>query len=768
MKHIYYFNFLLLMLALLALACQPDELVYARPDSLEGPIYQQLESTGEFSYYLACLDKTEYATSLKNGGSWTVFAFDDTAFEEFMDENGYTSFEEIPELRLTNIIKYSIIIDSYSTTTLTYYSNGWYEGNSYRRYTQYSDSLTQMNSNNYPNSLNEPNKTYWVDESRGVLKTTSYFLDAYFELTGHYVEFEDYDFMFPGQNYVQGGMKVFESDVVETGLIGENGLIYHLDKVIEPRQNMYQWLSNEENDSKYSIFKSIIDRFGYFKYSYTDEITNDSIFQLRFLNGVESNYIAFEPNHETYPNLIANINYTEVYSTGLLAPTNETLTSYLASDNIMADYYSSYDDMPLDVLAMFANMNFFTRFWDICPSHFGETYTVGLDPVNLTEDDVVEQQYCSNGLVVGVNKIYEADCFSTVMGPLLLDQDYSIMLDAVQELDIASALESKGVSYSVMGVKNDQFIDVADPNSSTRIVSVVFPTNGDPEQTYLQVTGDPDASDNRIYPDPDEVTPSSTDVSYVSTTLASIIENQIVEDAFNMGNSNYYQTMSGEYVYVNGSEISGGGDIANETPVSIASTRITENGNFYEMSSFISRPEYYTYGTLLQDLSTYSRFVEVIDGAGVKVAIADRDDDYLISFISTKKNYTLFVPTNEAVQQAVDDGVIPDPTTSSLNALSSLDRAQATIDLANFAKKHCILVSVPTDGETSGTYSSMYYDKIVDYAPVYIEYEIENDYATQSITIKDVTTGEVKAETTDITNVLSKKVVIHQIDDYLR
>ena len=765
MKKTCNFNFLVLMLLLLAVACQPDELAYKRPDNLAGPIYQQLESMGEFSYYLDCLDKTQYAASLAKGGSWTVFAFDDTAFEKFMSENGYSSFEEIPELRLTNIIKYSIIIDSYNTTTLTYYSNGWYEGNSYRRYTQYSDSITEMSTENYPNILNEPNTSYLVDESRGVLKTTSYFLDAYFELTGHDVEFEDYDFMFPEQEYVQGGMKVFESDVLESGVIGENGLIYHLDKVIEPRQNMYQWLSNEENESKYSIFKSIIDRFGYFNYSYTDEQTNDSIYQLRFLNGVESNYIAFEPNYETFPNLLANINYTEVYSTGLLAPTNETLISYLASDNIMADYYTSYDDMPLDVLAMFANMNFFTRFWDICPSHFGETYTVGLDPVNLTADDVVEKQYCSNGLVVGTNRIFESASFSTVMGPLLLDQDYSIMLDAVKELDIASALESKGVKYSIFGVKNDQFIDVADPNSTTRKVSVVFPENGDSEITYLQVTGDSDASDNRIYPDPEEITPSSTDIAYVSKTLASIIENQIVEQAFDMGDT-YYQTMSGEYVQVssNGSVVAGGGNIADASPVSITSTRVTENGNFYGMSSFIERPQYFTYGTLLQDESTYSKFIEVIDGAGVKVAIADTDDDYLISFISTKKNYTLFVPTNEAVQQAIDDGVIPDPT--SLEALSSLERAQATLDLANFAKKHCILVSVPTDGKTSGTYSSLYYDRIVDFAPVYSEYKVENDGI--SLTIKDITTGEIKAETTDITNVLSKKVVIHQIDNYLR
>jgi hypothetical protein len=754
---------------LLQVGCQPDEEYFERPDDLEGDIYTQLESMGDFDYYLACLDKTDYAAALAAGGSWTVFVPDDSAFVEWMDENGYGSFDDVPDNLIQNIVEYSIITSAYSTTTLTYYKNGWYEGNAFARYTQYSDSIVEYSSDDYSYSA-EPGLTYKVDESGGDMKCTTYFLDSYFQYSTHYLEYSDYSFIFEGEDDFRGedDMRVFDAEVTDIGVIAENGLIYVLDKVIEPKQNMYQWLCHNEEASNYSIFKGLLDRFGYFKYKYIDEDTNDSIYYLDFLEGASSNYLAFDPNDESYPYLVASINYDWVFTTGITMPTNDALTNYLTSDCVLGTYYDSYDDMPLDVLGTFVNMNFFQYFWSLCPSNYSEIFTVGLDEVNISDADVEGKYYCSNGLLLGVNTVYESSSFSTVVGPLLLDEDYSIFYDAVQELGIDAALESEGVEYSILGIRNDQFVNIPDPNSNTRYITVVFPENGDEDQTYIEVTGDSDDDYNRIYPDPDEADADESDVSYVSTTLADIVENQIIEEGFGTSN-NYYQSMYGDYVYVsNGAtEFAGGGDISNGTTVSVTGTVSCDNGIFYEMSSFISRPEHYPYGTMLEDSSTYSRFLEVLEGAGAQLSITDVDDDYLISFLTSTKNYTIFVPTDDAIDQAVADGVIPDPSESNLESMTDLELAQAEVDLLAFAKKHVIQISAPTDGVTSGTYSSMYYDEIVDYQAVYTEYEIENDYATQSITILDPTTGEVLAETTDVVNVLSKMVVIHQIDDYL-
>ena len=245
--------------------------------------------------------------------------------------------------------------------------------------------------------------------------------------------------------------------------------------------------------------------------------------------------------------LINAVDRTWVNATGLIVPTNEALSSYLKGNSILGEYYNSYNEMPLDVLGIFLGTNFFTHYWSICPSHFGKSYNIGFDLVDLQEKDVVDKKLCSNGLFVGVNTVFSNSSFSTVMGPLLLDTTYLIMLKTVKDLGIASALQSKGSRFSILGVRNDQFIQVADPNSATRKVTVVG-YEPDLSQIYLEVTGDPDSDNNRIYPDPEAATPSSEDVAYVSTTLKDIILNQIIEEDIDPDDNNYYQTKSVEFV----------------------------------------------------------------------------------------------------------------------------------------------------------------------------------------------------------------------------
>ena len=147
---------IMMLIIITAFGCKPDPLEYARPDNLVGTVYPQLEALGTFNYYLQALDKTPYKDPLEKGGSWTVFAPTDEAFEKFMQQEGYGSFEAIPAERLENIIKYSIIIDAWNTTTLTYYRSGFYEGNSFRRDTQYQDPFIEIDAADYSHLMELP------------------------------------------------------------------------------------------------------------------------------------------------------------------------------------------------------------------------------------------------------------------------------------------------------------------------------------------------------------------------------------------------------------------------------------------------------------------------------------------------------------------------------------------------------------------------------------------------------------------------------------
>lgn len=763
---------IILCIIMAAFGCKPDPLEYARPDNLEGTIYTQLESMGTFDYYLRSLDQTLYPEPLAKGGSWTVFAPTDAAFEKFMSDEGFATFDAIPQDRIQRFVENTIITDGWNTTTLTYFKNRFYLGQSFRRRTQYQAAHRIYDKDTLQHfyewdKLDQQN--YLVNYSNGRLKTVDYFLDSY--MSNWRVEYSDYEFMFPGETFNAGDMKVFDANVSQQNIIAENGIIYALDKVIEPQPNLYENLSAAEYGDKYSMFKKMIERFSYL-YSLGDQINEDTgeteeLFQHRFITGVENDALPFNPFDENYA---TNIDGTLAQAWGFLAPTNEALTNYLDGNSILGQFYNSYDDMPLDVIGKFLSPYFFNDYWDICPSRLGQSYDTGLGLVDYKLEDVVDKRFCSNGFFVGVNAVYTNNSFGTILGPLLLDTEYSIMLKAIQDLGIDTALQSKAARFSILGVKNDQFVDVADPNSATRKITVLvddprLPTGydiNDSSVIYMEVTGDP-GSGNRIYPDPDTTSPSSADIAYVKKTLNDIVLNQIVDEDIDFSANTYYQTRSGEFVYAfDGNSAAGGGDIQLGRSALVEVIKETANGNFYEMSSIIERPLNFTFGILEANPTSFSSFLEVLETADAFITIVGSDDK-LLNFLNLSRTFTLFAPNNSTVAQAISDGVIVEPST--VDGLDDLEKAIAKRDLLNFAKKHFIQQALPTDGKATGTFASMYFSKIVDFAEVYDEFSVVN--TTTSVSITNVETGE-SVTTSGITNLLSKRVIIHEIDNYIK
>lgn len=768
-KRVKYKNVMIAFLMIVTVfGCKPDPLEFARPADLAGTIYTQLQSMGGFEYYLKAIDKTVYKEPLSKGGSWTVFVPTDEAFEQYMVDKGYSNFEEIPLQTIEDIVDYSVIIDGWNTTTLTFFKNRFYEGQSFRRRTQYQRPYKEIHSDSLQHVMNWESQKYIVDVSNGRLKTTNYFLDSYIEEEGF--EQTDYDFMFEGGSFKTGDMKVFGAEVEQQNVIAENGIIYSLDKVFEPKLNLYENLSSSEYEGKYTMFKKILERFAEFRFI-RNELNEETgitepIHQLRFSTGVENDLLPFNPSDENYP---SNIDATLSDAYGMLVPTNEALLNYLDGNSILGQFYNSYDEMPLGVLGKFISPFFFRDFYNICPSHFGQSFDVSLGLVDYKPEDVVDKEFCSNGFFVGVNTVYTNSSFGTVVGPLLLNPDYAIMLKAIQGLEIDTALESKGVDFSILGVKNDQFVNIADPNSATRKITILTdPQTFDPtnlDVIYMEVTGDPDNNNNRVYPVIGS-SPSSSDLAYVQKTIEDIVLNQIVNGNVDFNSNGYFQTRSGEFFNAsNGDLAAGGGDIQEGRSAQIVKTEVTDNGNFYEMSSAIERPLVFTYGALVDNSDAFSSFIEILEVTESLQTIIGLDSDRLISFINPTNTYTLFAPNNTAVAQAITDGVIEEPSTIA-GIVDDVERAIAEKNLLDFAKRHFIQQSISTDGVTSGTFPSLFFEKIIDFAPLYVDYTVTSD-STSSISVTNIETGE-SATTGNITNLLSKRVIIHEVGNYIK
>lgn len=767
------------------IGCTPDMEEFDRPASLAGPIYQQLESQGNCSLYLQCLDRTEYAVSLSTGGLWTVFVPNDSAFNTYLDEKGYSSVQDIPLNIASDIIKTSIIVDAYNTTLLTYFKNNWYEGNSFRKLSQYMDTFDIVDGTEFSNFGASSDQYRNVDTTRKYLiqgggrqKPITYFVDKYIDGFRQPMERTDYSYMFPGEeDPLEGEMKVGAAHVTEIEIPAENGIIYVLDKVLEPAEMLYANLSSPEYGGKYSTFKKMIDRFGYLKYQGLEENpfsnSKDSTYSIAFHTDIASNLLAFNPNDEIYPKLASNTDRTEADALGLLVPTNKALSDYLLADNEVAKNFTSYDEMPLDVVAIFLNVNFFANYAAICPSKFSETYNVGLETVNMSEADVVDTKFCSNGLFVGVNKIYPTATFSTVYGPMVLDTSYTIMLKCIKDLGLDNNLKGSGVEYSIFGLRNDQFVGIKDPNNPARTISVVVPPlskvnyGENVDYVYLWVE---DASDPQLtgyYPDPYADTKNATEVDYVQETLNDIVMNQMIDSRVD-GEDNFYLTKKGDYVYIsdNATKAQGSGDYYNETSFAVTDHTDLSNGVVYESEQFLNPATKYTYRAL-KDAGTFTSLLWILKWAGLEPeTYVPGTDDKLIPYFNLDKSYTFFAPNDAAIAKAVADSVIMDYMKYFVENDAEL-KAQAVLDYQTFIKKHIIQDPIVTDGHTSGIYKSLYKIGVVDLVNVYTSFDIVNN-DKESLIIRNVETADTMAITTPGgVNILSKRVVVHEIDNYL-
>lgn len=754
-----------LLMIMTVFGCKPDPLEYARPADLVGTIYLQLEAMGNFEYYLKCIEKTEYKDPLEKGGSWTVFAPTDEAFEEFMEEEGYASFDEIPSGRILDLVQYTLFSGGWNTTTLTYFGKTS-AGDAFKKQTQYTDTIIQVSGSEFPYVQEvDPQKIYHLDDSSTRGKDIAFFLPYYMENNG--VEKTDYSFMFPGETYSETDeMKVFEANVEKANIVAENGFIHSLDKVIEPRKNIYQNLTSDEYEGRYSIFKGLLDRFATFvSMGYqTNEETGDQteIYRLGFETGIQNNRLPFNVYDENYPPLLNNANRNATNSVGIAVPTNQALTDYLNGSSILGQFYESYDDMSIDVLATFLSPHFFAQYYDLCPSREGQSFDVSLKLVDYSTDDAVDKKMCSNGLFVGVDKVYTNNNFSTVLGPLLLDPDYTIMLKALQSLGLADGLASTGVNFSIFGIANDQFIDIPDPNSATRRVSIVDYSE-DFSVIQMEVTGDPTAANNRLYPE-DIDRPTNSDIAYVEATIEAIILNQIIDEKVIMNSGNYYQTRSGDFIQaLSDGTVAGGGDLLAEEKINITLDRETKNGYFYEVNKHFQRPLDFAYKSLVDNSDKFSKFIEVLESVDGFIDIPGYADDKLLSFVNSTRNYTMLAPNNAAIQQAIDDGFIADPNNLPTDPV---ELAIAKRDLLNFAKQHVFQASLVTDNSNSGEFKSLYYSREVDFSPVYDEFQIDN--FIEELVVSDIETGNTIASTGSLTNLFTKGIVIHELNGYLK
>ncbi|MBN2765246.1 MAG: fasciclin domain-containing protein [Paludibacteraceae bacterium] len=811
-----------------------DYLSNNKPTWLGESIYEQLQLgyIGEdgtkhtFTTFLKLIDDIGYSEVLKKTGSKTLFVSDDAAFDRFYTSNnwGVSSYEGFSIAQKKLILNSAMINNAYLVELLSN-TEGPVEGQALRRTTaiSYIDSVNFEN----PADLPENNKHWDLYRDNGLylLKDNSpipmlHFLQRQMNFKG--MTNEDFAVLFNGKTREKDDAHIYGIKIIERDITCKNGYINILEDVLIPPTNMAEIIRTTPETQ---IFSRILDRYSAPYYSevatsdfqllnpgYTDSIFVKRYFAERSSGGanlanpkgiVQAGYLEYDPGWNTY-----NLNYQmQTDMAAMFVPTNETMSNFFnnGGGKFLIEKFKTIDSIPNDVLDDLLRNHMKSSFLGTLPNRFNEIMDDGKEPMGVSKSDVVKTFVGNNGVVYVTNKIYAPASYVAVTAPILIHDNTKLFNLAVKNLQFDAYLLSMDSHYSFIVPldipnANDSLgngLYYIDPVSYAKTESEIFKfwfkaPNTIAATVYEYIPGTGQIGDSLRL----------ATAAEISNRFNDILDYHIVVGDIESGKQ-YYRTKGGGQLKINYNgdiKIQGGGNIENNKSAQVNriydQTKATNgrgNGKTYLVDSPLL-PPYRSVYKILSEEPQFSEFFKLLQGNDEapqtdidKYAIFYKDKKYVgmdfnVKFFNTF-HYSVYVPTNEAVQTAIADG-LPTWDIIKLETNQALKDSLSAV-LVNFLKYHFQDNSVYIDGSTTDkiTYETAAYTLIGKKAYYKIGTKLSADNLTLYTNANSTTTinkenglynimaREYKFNNADIEKATaietSSWAVIHQINDVL-
>jgi uncharacterized surface protein with fasciclin (FAS1) repeats len=727
--------FILLALAAIFSNCRKkafDE-YYGRPDSLAKPIYQQLQAKGNFKQFLALIDKAGYTTTLGAAGYWTIFAPNDAAFQQYYATNNL-SIDKIDSAKARSMVQYLLVFNAFTSENIDDYQSptGWVINQSFRRRTAYYTGFYNDTMQNgqvvkaIQSNRNGTGVPYIAVDNNN--KYITYFTDVYFN--GRSLTPADYNYFYPGSQY--GGFNVAEAKVVNKDIAAENGVIHEIDKVVAPLPSIDEYLRSKP---EYSEFKKLYD-----KYMSGFVLNPDATNRYRLLSGESRSVyvktfnsgLAFSLNNENYLKLQDNDGQQNCWT--IFVPKNDVLLAY--QNNVLLEYYKSFDNTPTSIILDFLNAHMWqTPVW---PSKFSSTINfVGEEARFNPQTDVVDRRILSNGMFYGTGKVQEANVFSSVYSRAYLDPKFSIMTRLVNT-DLRFIITNLNSRFTVF-MMPDAVLRTAgyDFNTSTNLYTYTPPGGGAVQSGES-----------------------------IRQNLLRILNTSVIPGDFpDLSGTGIAEGYSNEFIKWNNNKVISAGtqDAVPTQVVSVDSTRTTKNGKVYYLNGLLTFTTI-NMGTHVRNLggtstaSEFNYFANFLIGSSNYNATTGE-----ITGTVAGTSYTIFVPNNAAIMQAVRDGMLPGTVATGVPNLTATTWTAADRQkVDNFILYHILAKkTLVPNGKESGAFESMLKNALGEVLPLTVVSQ------PGSMQVTDMNGRKANVIIASSNN-LSNRTVIHLTDNYLK
>ncbi|EHQ31144.1 fasciclin domain-containing protein [Mucilaginibacter paludis] len=747
-------TFLFLTLALAVTSCKKKfDDYYAVPDGLGDPIYQTLQAKGNFKHYLALVDRAGYKDILSATGWFTVFAPDDAAFTKYFTDSGISTDAAISDSLAKGIVKFSLVYNGYRKDQLNIYQIAGTVGNpgmGYKRKTTYYDGIQQKGdavhkkiiaTNRNNTSDGKVTTVRYVDGDNNN-KYIPYFTDVFMATNG--LGASDYNAFYPNSAY--SGFNVCGANVVNSDIIASNGIIHEIDRVITPLPSIDQYIRLNAN---YSDFKLLMDSLAYYvanvNLTHANSVATgsaDSVYVKSYDGRLA--YCINNENYQSGGSFITTASQAAGWS--ILVPNNTALRAY--RQKILSKFGNSFfKTAPASVVIDFVN----SLMWpsNLWPSQFTLTNNYQLEPATVDMGSIVDKQILSNGTFYGATQSQEANVFRTVYGVQYLDPKCSIILQAYSSgaLPIKSQTTQPGVKNTVI-LMND---DVLTANGWRYYEAGA--TSATTTAWGYKAVGSTSYSQSAVYRD----------------VIFRMFQTGVLPniDLTSLTGTGIVETINHEFIKYNNGKIQTSGTLDAGVDLNVTQTNKTSvNGTAYYVDGMLSFTNnnvgYHLQKLAAQYPSTYSSFYYYLSTAPNTLYNATTQ---AIAGINTgvDVNYTVLVPTNAAITQAIKDGMLPgNKTTGALP--TAAPSSAADLDLVRkFILYHIINgSSLAVDQKTrQDNYPTLLQNE--SGATTFVG--VEN--APTSMTVIDRTNKYINVILGATSNQLSNRTIIHSIDKYL-
>lgn len=727
-------------------SCQKYDLDEKAPEGWGNSIYSWLDEQGNYTNTVRMINDLNYQEVLGKTGSKTLFVADDAAYERFYNNNpwGAKRYEDLSiaqkkMLLFGNMIDNSIQLSSLSTIQ----GKPLKEGQAMRRFSALSEYDTipvlktqDMPDNKYWRRHRESGKDMVCMED-GSAVPMLLFLEA--QLSNNRITNDDYNFLFNHTTNRQAGdASVNGIDVVEDNIRCANGFIHRTGEVVTPLTNMAELIAQKP---QISLFNSLLERFcapypdskdlaktNHYNYLYNANI--DTLYTKRFFNEKRGVEVAVTPDGASVPaQLMFDPEWNSYYSTSnkdasegnaaeqrdmavMMVPTDAAMKEYWnTTGKPLSENYASWNDVPDDVIIKLLNVNMLPSFTSSVPSKFEAILNDANDPMGVNVADIDSVWMTCNGAVYLTNKVYSPTAYVSVSFPALINRNMKIIDWAITQCKYNVYLNALGSDYSFFIPTNDALIEYIDPCSYGKQNLQLLSFRWDETKKV----------DERVYAvlyNYDEATGTRDSVGIVNNyyritkCLQDILDTHIVIGRVWDGKNTYFRTKNGTGIRVtNPSDesnmlVEGSFQMNEGQPLRV--TRVYDqrkevaggNGKSYVLEGQpIMGTRLTVYDQLAAHPKYFGKFLELLEGSGLLEKIHNlgtgNDNDNKacggtnMSVFNTY-HYTIYVPSNEAIEQLQKEGKLPSWEQVDLDhQAGDEDKALSdSLNIVNFLKYH--------------------------------------------------------------------------------